>query len=76
MPIYEFICGDCHSEFEELVNGSLKPTCPKCQGKKLTKKLSLIAAPATGNKKDAGFCAPTPRGGCGVPHCGPGGCGY
>lgn len=30
MPIYEYKCTQCATEFEELVFGEETPTCPKC----------------------------------------------
>ncbi|HEV3375431.1 MAG TPA: zinc ribbon domain-containing protein [Candidatus Acidoferrum sp.] len=34
MPIYEYICDDCQTEFEKLVlNKQQEITCPKCASK-------------------------------------------
>ena len=44
MPIYEYTCRDCRSEFELLVPSSAhKPACPDCGSKKLEKKFSTFA---------------------------------
>ena len=44
MPIYEFYCKKCDSEFEELVMGSddgIK--CPSCASKRVKKLMSVFA---------------------------------
>jgi putative FmdB family regulatory protein len=72
MPIYEYICEDCSTEFEKIViNKQQEITCPKCSSKKNTIQLSVFSS-ATGNgsssKSSGGFTGG--GGGC----CG-GGCG-
>lgn len=71
MPIFEYICKDCHQEFEVLVFGKEKAECPKCHGKKLEPQLSLFAVSAKPVSSDAG--PPGPCGSCGDPR-GPGAC--
>ncbi|MGA2033537.1 MAG: zinc ribbon domain-containing protein [Thermoguttaceae bacterium] len=44
MPIYEYVCDDCHIEFEALIRGAEKPACPSCGGEHLTKSMSVPAA--------------------------------
>ena len=42
MPIYEFICKDCHYQ-EDLIRKISEPTtilCPKCNGKNFVKQVS------------------------------------
>ena len=51
MPIYEFMCQECGTSFEELVLSSstlegLK--CPECQSKDVKKKMSTFASRAAG----------------------------
>lgn len=49
MPIYEFVCKSCGHEFEELVQSAAavkKLTCPSCQAKDLTQKLSVFGVGA------------------------------
>lgn len=66
MPIFEFECRQCQSNFEELVRNSEAVTqveCPKCGGKKVKKKLSTFAAKVNGgasglNAASAAACAP------------------
>ncbi len=73
MPIYEYACRDCGSEFEALVRASSVPECPQCHSTELAKKLSVFATAGSG------AAAPLPpMGGCGA--CGnpdgPGACAF
>jgi putative FmdB family regulatory protein len=67
MPIYEFRCTKCASEFEELVRSS-KPealaevACPECGSHKVKKMVSTFASGATGGSStaaSAASCAPS-----------------
>jgi putative FmdB family regulatory protein len=73
MPIYEYICDDCQTEFEKLVlNKQQEISCPKCASKKATIQLSVFAT-SNGSANGASAKSSTPfsgSGGC----CG-GGCG-
>ncbi|MGA2064765.1 MAG: FmdB family zinc ribbon protein [Thermoguttaceae bacterium] len=71
MPIYEYTCDDCGHEFELLIFGSQRPSCPACAGEHLTKAMSVPAA-HTGSAREPSCPA---RGECDVPHCPGGGCG-
>ena len=73
MPLYEYTCRDCDSQFELLIRGSDQPHCPKCEGTQLQKLLSVPAA-HSGNGQELPICRPMPAGGCGLPQCGQGGC--
>ncbi len=45
MPIYEYVCSKCASEFEMLVKSSSeKVNCPKCSDSKVQRKLSVFSA--------------------------------
>ena len=71
MPIFEYICQECDHEFEALVFGRDKASCPKCHSKKLSPQLSVFAVSAkasSGASAPAGAC-----GSCGDPR-GPGAC--
>jgi putative FmdB family regulatory protein len=46
MPIYGYECNACGREFQTLVRSSEAPSCPSCESTDLTRRLSLIAAPA------------------------------
>jgi len=48
MPIYEYQCKDCGSQFEKLMGFSDpkadSPECPDCQSENTRKRLSTVAA--------------------------------
>ncbi len=72
MPIYEFVCSDCHKEFEVLVRDQHPVQCETCGGAHVTRLLSVPAAPSKGSA--GGPCempqlSPCGRGGCGLPQC-------
>ena len=49
MPMYEFMCAECESEFETLVpsaDAASSVECPKCSSGKVHKKLSLFGVAA------------------------------
>jgi len=69
MPIYEYRCKKCGSEFELLIRSDDKPKCPDCSSAKLERKFSVVAAHTQGSTPscqvgDMGGC-PAPTGGCG-----------
>lgn len=43
MPLYDYRCKACHSEFELLVRASTVPTCPQCASADLERAVSRIA---------------------------------
>jgi putative FmdB family regulatory protein len=49
VPIYEYRCTACDHAFEALVQGSQKPSCPICSGRKLEKQFSAFAVTCCGN---------------------------
>ena len=49
MPIFEYICKECHHQFEALVYGKEKAECPKCHATKLEPQLSVFAVSAKGS---------------------------
>jgi putative FmdB family regulatory protein len=62
MPLYEFQCTKCGTEFEELVLSSkpealAKVACPSCDSHKVKKKVSTFAA-GLGSAATAGASAP------------------
>jgi putative FmdB family regulatory protein len=72
MPLYEYACRDCNTEFELLIRGQEQPQCPHCESHELTRLLSAPAAHTAG--RDLPLCTPATAGGCGLPQCGQGGC--
>jgi putative FmdB family regulatory protein len=47
MPIYDYHCKDCGSEFETLVRSMFineAISCPECGGQHVSKAISLVAA--------------------------------
>lgn len=64
MPIYEFTCGKCKAEFEELCSiaeaeaGEVE--CPECGAKKAEKRVSTFASTGGGDGFSGGG-----GGGCG-----------
>ncbi len=73
MPIYEYTCGKCASEFELLLRGGERATCPSCGGDELEKLLSVPAAHA-GHASDLPICGTPSPATCGLPKCQMGGC--
>ena len=83
MPIYEYLCQDCRSEFETLVRNAAerdRAACPRCRSERVTRKLSafaVAAAPATSAGSACG--AACPGGACDFKpshSCGTGCCGF
>lgn len=61
MPIYEYECRDCDKPFEELIlrrSDEDDVRCPKCKGKKVSKRMSRPAAARSGGG-DGGYAAPS-----------------
>jgi putative FmdB family regulatory protein len=65
MPIFEYICRQCQHEFEALVFGRDKASCPKCESKKLAPQLSVFAVSTTGMSAKGSAGATASSGGCG-----------
>lgn len=43
MPLFEYRCLSCESEFELLIRGSAVPVCPSCGATNLERMLSMFA---------------------------------
>jgi putative FmdB family regulatory protein len=72
MPIYEYICDECETQFERIVlNKAQEIACPNCSGTKNTIQLSVFSVP-NGNASSSKQAGATPAGGGSC--CG-GGCG-
>jgi putative FmdB family regulatory protein len=68
MPIYEYVCMQCESHFEELVRNGEQVSCPSCSTVDVKRQFSVFAA--HGSSSQPSFGATAAGGGC----CG-GGCG-
>ncbi len=78
MPIYEYRCASCDHQFEKLVRGDARPTCPRCAGAALHRLVSGFAVAAGAQavtRMSAASPGPAPAAGgsCGDPR-GPGAC--
>ena len=71
MPIYEYHCSKCDSDFEKLVfNSSETIECPQCKSKKVSRMMSAFAFSVGGKFKSTvgsscGGCAATSCSTCG-----------
>ena len=70
MPIYEYVCMECESHFEELVRGEQQVTCPDCAATNVSRQFSTfavhgVAKVATGG---GGCCGGSCGGSCGCGH--------
>jgi putative FmdB family regulatory protein len=69
MPIYEFVCMECESHFEELVGVRAEdPPCPDCGASRVARQLSVFAAHGTAEQPS--FGGPVSGGGCCGGSCG------
>ena len=59
MPLFEYRCQTCESEFEVLVRSGEKPACPRCDSKKLEKLISAHAAHVSGGLSMTSACPPS-----------------
>jgi putative FmdB family regulatory protein len=71
MPIYEYVCMQCESHFEELVRGGHDPDCPDCGAADVRKQFSVFATGGAGEQPSfgqtaavGGYCG----GSCGCGH--------
>lgn len=65
MPLYEYHCDDCGRDSELLVLSSAKaPECPQCGGHRMSKLLSIVAAPV--REASTGGQSGPPAGSCGA----------
>ena len=65
MPIYEYVCMQCESHFEELVRNGEQPDCPDCGTADVRKQLSVFAAHSSSTEPLGGGPAPQSGGCCG-----------
>ncbi|MFC1889082.1 zinc ribbon domain-containing protein [Thermodesulfobacteriota bacterium] len=68
MPIYEYICQTCDSEFEKIVFGSSPHIeCPKCNGVNVAKRPSICGIKTT--RSDSGSSPSSSCGSCSSSNC-------
>jgi putative FmdB family regulatory protein len=48
MPIYEYQCQSCDSEFEALIFGQEIPCCPECESQEVDRKMSIFSHKSDG----------------------------
>jgi putative FmdB family regulatory protein len=68
MPIFEYVCDDCHARYEQIVMSAKQEiACPKWESKRHTLQLSVFSAGKSSNGAAAsrassafGGCACTP----------------
>lgn len=71
MPIYEYLCRDCHADFEALVSASRRDSgdtlCPHCGAARTARKISLTAPAVvkSGGSATSAFDCGAPGGCCG-----------
>ncbi len=61
MPIYEYKCSRCGTEFEKLVlkvSGPLEVTCRQCGSSEVTEKVSTFASVGGNSSATGSSCAP------------------
>ena len=76
MPIYEYTCDECDTQFERIVlNKTQEIACPKCAGKRNSIQLSVFSAPNGGNGNGASARQSGPESSGGDGGCCGGGCG-
>jgi putative FmdB family regulatory protein len=61
VPIYEYVCMQCESHFEELVRNGEEPPCPDCGASNVRRQLSVFAS--VGAVEQPTFRGPTGGGG-------------
>ena len=72
MPLFEYTCTACESDFELLIRNSETPACPECHSSRLEKRFSIPAA-HSGTRSSPNDLplsgGPCGMGGCGRPEC-------
>jgi putative FmdB family regulatory protein len=72
VPIYEYVCMECESHFEELVRNGEQVACPDCSAANVKRQFSVFAAHGTKTQPSFGETAAGGGGCCG----GSCGCGH
>lgn len=75
MPIFEYTCGDCNTQFEDLVLGREDAaTCPKCGSVETRKLMSRCRSKFGGSGHETGMSASQASSGSGCSGCAGGSC--
>jgi putative FmdB family regulatory protein len=70
VPIYEYVCMQCESQFEELVRTGEQPDCPDCGAADVRKQLSVFSAHGSSTQTSLGTGLARSGGGCCGGSCG------
>jgi putative FmdB family regulatory protein len=65
VPIYEYVCMECESHFEELVRNGEQPDCPDCASANVRKQFSVFATHGTADQPTYGSSGGCCGGSCG-----------
>jgi len=68
VPIYEYVCMECESHFEELVRGDEQVQCPECSAANVKKQFSVFAAHGASLQPSFGGGGGCCGGSCGCGH--------
>jgi putative FmdB family regulatory protein len=68
VPIYEYVCMECESHFEELVRGEEQVACPDCEASNVRRQLSVFAAHGVTTQPSFGGGGGCCGGSCGCGH--------
>ena len=68
MPIYEYVCMQCESHFEELVRNGEAVHCPDCESAKVEKQFSVFATHGLSEQPKFGGGGGCCGGSCGCGH--------
>lgn len=75
MPYYEYVCDDCHAQFElkrSMSNIDAPADCPKCKSNHVARQISKVAAFSHG---EGGQVSSIGGSSCGCGGCSGGSCG-
>ena len=68
MPIYEYVCMECESHFEELVRNGEAVSCPDCTSSRVEKQFSVFATHGASEQPSFGGGGGCCGGSCGCGH--------
>ena len=65
VPIYEYVCMECETHFEELVRNGEEPDCPDCGAAQVRKQFSVFATHGSAEQPSFGTGGGCCGGSCG-----------